>query len=72
MSTNHLSDLRFDTLTLADSVQAGIRDAGFEFCTPIQASTYPGRLRIKSLSTTVLTEDCRIAVSSCSSALSSR
>ena len=41
MSTNHLSDLRFDTLTLADSVQAGIRDAGFEFCTPIQASTLP-------------------------------
>jgi len=41
MSTNHLSDLRFDALTLADSVQAGIRDAGFEFCTPIQASTLP-------------------------------
>lgn len=26
---------------LADSVQAGIREAGFEFCTPIQASTLP-------------------------------
>ena len=41
MTTNHLSDLRFDALTLADNVQAGIRDAGFEFCTPIQASTLP-------------------------------
>jgi len=41
MSENHLSDLRFDTLPLHDNVQAGIRDAGFEFCTPIQASTLP-------------------------------
>ena len=41
MSENHLSDLRFDTLTLQESVHAGIRDAGFEFCTPIQASTLP-------------------------------
>jgi len=41
MSDNHLSDLRFDSLALQDSVHAGIRDAGFEFCTPIQASTLP-------------------------------
>ena len=41
MSDDHLSELRFDTLALQDSVQAGIRDAGFEFCTPIQASTLP-------------------------------
>ena len=41
MSQNHLSDLRFDALPLSESVQAGIRDAGFEFCTPIQASTLP-------------------------------
>ncbi|MGA8204401.1 MAG: DEAD/DEAH box helicase [Woeseiaceae bacterium] len=41
MSKNHLSDLRFDTLALEDSVRAGIRDAGFEFCTPIQAQTLP-------------------------------
>ena len=41
MSENHLSDLRFDSLTLHESVHAGIRDAGFEFCTPIQASTLP-------------------------------
>ena len=41
MSQNHLSDLRFDSLPLHESVQGGIRDAGFEFCTPIQASTLP-------------------------------
>ncbi len=41
MSKNHLSDLRFDSLPLHESVRAGIRDAGFEFCTPIQASTLP-------------------------------
>jgi ATP-dependent RNA helicase RhlB len=41
MSDNHLSDLRFDSLALHDSVREGIRDAGFEFCTPIQASTLP-------------------------------
>lgn len=41
MSENHLSDLRFDSLELHESIRAGIRDAGFEFCTPIQASTLP-------------------------------
>ncbi len=41
MTDNHLSDLRFDTLELHESLRAGIRDAGFEFCTPIQASTLP-------------------------------
>jgi len=45
MSENHLSDLRFDSLTLHESVHAGIRDAGFEFCTPIQASTLPIALK---------------------------
>jgi len=41
MSENHLTDLRFDTLPLHESVLAGVREAGFEFCTPIQASTLP-------------------------------
>jgi ATP-dependent RNA helicase RhlB len=41
MSDNHLSELRFDSLALSESVQAGVRDAGFEFCTPIQAITLP-------------------------------
>jgi ATP-dependent RNA helicase RhlB len=45
MSQNHLSDLRFDALVIHDHVQAGIRDAGFEFCTPIQASTLPNALQ---------------------------
>jgi ATP-dependent RNA helicase RhlB len=41
MSENHLSDLRFDALPVHETVLAGIRNAGFEFCTPIQASTLP-------------------------------
>ena len=45
MSQNHLSDLRFDALVIHDHIQAGIRDAGFEFCTPIQASTLPNALQ---------------------------
>jgi ATP-dependent RNA helicase RhlB len=45
MSENHLSDLRFDSLPLDDRIQAGIRDAGFEFCTPIQADTLPIALK---------------------------
>jgi len=45
MPENHLSDLRFDSLPLHESIQAGIRDAGFEFCTPIQATTLPIALR---------------------------
>ncbi len=45
MTDNHLSDLRFDSLALHDTVQAGIRDAGFDFCTPIQASTLPIALK---------------------------
>ena len=45
MTDSHLSDLRFDSLALHDTVQAGIRDAGFEFCTPIQATTLPIALK---------------------------
>jgi len=41
MTDSHLSELRFDTLDLEDSLRQGIADAGFEFCTPIQASTLP-------------------------------
>jgi ATP-dependent RNA helicase RhlB len=49
MSENHLSDLRFNTLPLHEDVLAGIRDAGFEFCTPIQASTLPIALKGKDV-----------------------
>ena len=45
MSENHLSDLRFDSLPLDERIQKGIRDAGFEFCTPIQADTLPIALK---------------------------
>ena len=45
MTDNHLSDLRFDTLELEESLHAGINDAGFEFCTPIQADTLPLALK---------------------------
>ena len=41
MTDSHLSELRFDTLDLHDSIRAGIADAGFEFATPIQARTLP-------------------------------
>jgi ATP-dependent RNA helicase RhlB len=41
MTDNHLSDLRFDTLELHESVLAGIADAGFEYCTPIQERALP-------------------------------
>jgi ATP-dependent RNA helicase RhlB len=49
MSENHLSELRFDSLALDDRVQAGIRDAGFEFCTPIQAKTLPIALKLQDV-----------------------
>jgi ATP-dependent RNA helicase RhlB len=45
MSDNHLSEIRFDSLPLTESIHAGIRDAGFEFCTPIQAITLPIALK---------------------------
>ena len=41
MTESHLSELRFDALGLHESTLAGIRDAGFEYCTPIQASALP-------------------------------
>ncbi len=41
MTDNHLSDLKFDDLDLLPEMREGIRDAGFEYCTPIQATTLP-------------------------------
>jgi ATP-dependent RNA helicase RhlB len=38
---NHLTTLRFDSMELDERLQRGIREAGFEYCTPIQASTLP-------------------------------
>ncbi|HEX5636239.1 MAG TPA: ATP-dependent RNA helicase RhlB [Gammaproteobacteria bacterium] len=40
-STAHLTDTRFDSFNLPKSVLQGLRDAGFERCTPIQAESLP-------------------------------
>jgi len=45
MTDQHLSELRFSELDLAEPVMQGIRDAGFDRCTPIQAQTLPIALR---------------------------
>ncbi|MBI3898192.1 MAG: ATP-dependent RNA helicase RhlB [Gammaproteobacteria bacterium] len=37
----HLSDQPFSGLNLPEALQQGIRQAGFEFCTPIQAKALP-------------------------------
>jgi ATP-dependent RNA helicase RhlB len=39
-----LEEVRFDSLDLPAELQAGIRKAGFERCTPIQAATLPRAL----------------------------
>lgn len=41
MSEHHLTDISFDSLNLPESLLKGVRDAGFAFCTPIQAETLP-------------------------------
>lgn len=37
----HLTDQRFTDLDLIDALKQGVADAGFEYCTPIQASSLP-------------------------------
>jgi ATP-dependent RNA helicase RhlB len=39
--TTHLTEHAFSTLPLDESLQQGLSDAGFEFCTPIQAKALP-------------------------------
>ena len=41
MSDKHLSKIRFDSFPFSEAILAGVRDAGFEYCTPIQAQTLP-------------------------------
>jgi ATP-dependent RNA helicase RhlB len=41
MSDEHLSNLSFQSLPLTDTLAQGIVDAGFVYCTPIQAQTLP-------------------------------
>lgn len=40
----HLTDTRFDSFELSEQIIAGVKDAGFEYCTPIQAETLPPAL----------------------------
>lgn len=37
----HLTDLAFKSLPLHESLQKGLENAGFEYCTPIQAQSLP-------------------------------
>jgi len=48
-TTDHLSDLRFADLALAEPVMKGIAETGYEFCTPIQAETLPLLLQGKDV-----------------------
>src|SRR6266481_9872548 len=41
MSEHHLTDHAFGRLNLPEALLQGVRTAGFEFCTPIQAKTLP-------------------------------
>lgn len=41
MKKNHLTDKKFEDFDLDDSLKSGLQEAGFEFCTPIQAATLP-------------------------------
>lgn len=41
MSEHHLTETRYASFDLADEINQGLADAGFEFCTPIQQQTLP-------------------------------
>ncbi len=45
MEQNHLSETKFDSLELHESLLIGLKEAGFEHCTPIQAGTLPIALK---------------------------
>jgi len=40
----HLTNIRFDSFEVSEQILAGIKDAGFEYCTPIQAESIPPAL----------------------------
>ena len=50
MTDTHLSDTKFTALDIHPSVQKGIEDTGFEYCTPIQALALPIALQGKDVS----------------------
>jgi len=41
MSEHHLTDISFAGLNLPEALALGVRETGFEFCTPIQAEALP-------------------------------
>jgi len=41
MADTHLTQTRFDSMGLAPQLMQGIEEAGFSYCTPIQAATLP-------------------------------
>ena len=49
MDTTHLSDTKFSDLPLLPEIQSAIDEAGFEYCTPIQAMTLPISLEGKDI-----------------------
>lgn len=49
MDTTHLSDTKFSDLPLVPEIQSAIQEAGFEYCTPIQAKTLPVSLQGKDI-----------------------
>ena len=49
MEKNHTTDIRFSSLDLPEELLKGIEEAGFEFCTPIQAESLPIALQGKDI-----------------------
>lgn len=49
MTEKHLTDQKFNDLNLAESLKKGLSEAGFEFCTPIQAESLPEALEGKDV-----------------------
>jgi ATP-dependent RNA helicase RhlB len=41
MSEKHLTKTRFDSFPFSTAILTGLQDAGFDYCTPIQAQTLP-------------------------------
>jgi ATP-dependent RNA helicase RhlB len=49
MTEKHLSDTTFSSFNLDNNIMQGIEDAGFNYCTPIQAETLPVTLSGKDV-----------------------
>ena len=45
MQTDHLTHVPFSSLGLTDALLESVEDAGFVYCTPIQAATLPLALK---------------------------